>query len=168
MPVYTIDGARSRVVTRATSSIHDTTTTWDKLGGTVEADPDSLEETGARATVDVDMLSFDAGDWLKNRKLKKDLDLAANPKAQFELAELSDVVREGDDRFSAKARGVIRWRGREAEIEASGSGTIAADRLEATATFDLDVTRLGVKPPRFLMFKVADVVTVEVTVVGRP
>jgi len=54
----------------------------------------------------------DAGDWLKNRKLKKDLELAKYPTSEFELRELRDVRRDGDA-FEAIAVGVIRYRGRE-------------------------------------------------------
>lgn len=166
MPTYRV-GAGSSVETRARSSIHDTTTRWDTVSGTVEADPDTLAETGAVATIAVDMTAFDAGDWLRNRKLKKDLDVARHPRAEFELTELADVVREGDGTFLARASGVIRWRGREAAIEATGRGRFDGGRLEATARFELDVTELGVKPPKILMFKVEDVVSVEVTVIGE-
>lgn len=166
MTTYRV-GAGSRVETRARSSIHDTTTRWSTLSGTVEADPETLAEAGATASIAVDMTAFDAGDWLKNRKLKKDLDVASHPSAEFELTELTDVVREDDGSFRANAAGVIRWRGREAPIRATGRGRFDGDRLEATAEFELDVTTLGVKPPRFLMFKVEDVVSVEVVVIGE-
>lgn len=165
MATYTI-GAGSAVETRARSSIHDTHTRWDRVSGTVVADPETLAEAGATATIAVDMTAFDAGDWLKNRKLKKDLDVARHPRAEFELSELSDVSRAADGSFTASASGVLRWRGREAAISATGTGRFDGDRMEATASFELDVTTLGVKPPRFLMFKVEDVVSVEVSVVG--
>jgi polyisoprenoid-binding protein YceI len=166
MPTYRIEAGASRVISRARSSIHDTTTTWDRLEGTVEADAETVAETGARAALTVDMTSFDAGDWLKNRKLKKDLEIERHPRAEFELGELSDVTRAEDGALSARARGVIRWRGREAAIEATGRGTLSAERLEVTATFELDVTQLGVTPPRFLMFKVEKLVEIEVRLVA--
>lgn len=165
MATYTI-GSGSRVETRARSSIHDTTTRWETVSGTVVADPETLAEAGATATIAVDMTAFDAGDWLKNRKLKKDLDVASHPRAEFELTGLSDVVRATDGSFTATATGTLRWRGREAAITASGTGRFEGKRMEATARFELDVTTLGVKPPKILMFKVEDVVSVEVTVVG--
>jgi len=165
MPTYKLNGG-SAVEVKARSSIHDTTTRWETVSGTVTADAETLAETGASAAIAVDMTAFDAGDWLKNRKLKKDLDVANHPRAEFELFALTDVVRAEDGSFSAKAAGVLRWRGREASVEATGSGRFDGDRLEATAKFDLDVTTLGVKPPKVLMFKVEPVVSVEVRVVG--
>ena len=65
------------------SSVHDTTTVWDKVSGNIDADPDAIET--AKATFTVDMTSFDAGDWLKNRKLRKDFDMDAHPTATFTL-----------------------------------------------------------------------------------
>jgi len=155
-------------VVAARSSIHDTKTRWESLGGSIEASVDALES--ATASFTVDMTEFDAGDWLKNRKLRKDLDVKNHPTAEFVLTELKNVTRDPEDansKFRATAVGTIRWRGRETTVEAIGSGVVTDEKIEATATFDLDVTTLGVKPPKILMFKVEDVVCVEVTLVAH-
>ncbi len=152
-----------KLTVKARSSVHDTTTTWDKVSGSVEADPDAIEQ--AKATFTVDMTSFDAGDWLKNRKLRKDFDMDAHPSATFQLDRVSDVVRDGN-KFKAKAHGTLRWRGKELVLELAGQGTLDRDRLDATARFTLDIKRLGLQPPKFFMFKMEDEVTVEVTVRG--
>ena len=157
--------AGGKLVVKARSSIHDTNTTWDKLSGDVEADPDTLATAGATATFKVDMTSFDAGDWLKNRKLRKDFDLEAHPTATFELRKVSDVVRDGLT-FKASAQGVLRWRGKEVALDLAGTGKLDATSVEARATFELDIKRLGLSAPRFLMFKVEDEVTVEVSLTG--
>src|SRR6478672_3801588 len=105
-------GSGSRVLVKARSKIHDTTTTWDHVAGTVEAAPDTLATAGAVARFAVDMTKFDAGDWLKNRKLRSDFEMDAHPEAIYEVRAVRDVVRTGD-RFTAIADGVLRWRGRE-------------------------------------------------------
>ena len=161
MARYQVDQTATQVVSLARSSIHDTRTVWNKIAGTIEADVDSI--AGATAKLTVDMRAFDAGDFLKNRKLKKDLEVARYPEAQFELSGLDDIERKAEGSFEATARGVIRWRGRAVDIAATGKGTLSGSSLEATASFDLDVTHLGIAPPKFLMFKVEKVVTVEVT-----
>jgi polyisoprenoid-binding protein YceI len=163
MTAYRI--ASGRVTTTARSSVHDTRTVWARLSGSVDADAAALER--ATLALEVDMASFDAGDFLKNRKLKKDLDVARHPTARFTLRALEDVRPRGDG-FAARARGVLAWRGREVEVVAEGEGRLGADGFRATARFELDVTRVGVTPPRFLMFKVEDVVSVEVELSGRP
>jgi len=84
--------AAGKLTVKARSSVHDTTTTWDKVTGSVDADPDAIEQ--AKATFTVDMTSFDAGDWLKNRKLRKDFDMDGNPSATFTLDRVSDCVTE--------------------------------------------------------------------------
>lgn len=163
---YKVDPAKSIVVVKARSSIHDTTTTWNKISGTIEATADTLESNGAIATIDVDMTSFDAGDWLKNRKLKKDLDVTQYPLAQFELSELTEVVGGDGGEFKATAVGKLRWRSREVTVTAPGTGIVNDDGIDARATFELDVTDLGVKPPKILMFKVEKVVAIEVILVA--
>jgi len=158
---YAVDGGKLTV--KAHSSVHDTTTVWDKIAGDVDADPERIEQ--AKATFTVDMTKFDAGDFLKNRKLRKDFALADHPSATFQLERVSDVVRDGA-KFTARAGGTLRWRGKELVLELAGQGSLDDARLEAKATFELDIRKLGLAAPRFFMFKMEDEVTVEVTVRG--
>ncbi len=155
-----------KLTVQARSKVHDTTTVWDKVTGDVEADADTLATSGAHATFHVDMTSFDAGDWLKNRKLKKDFDMDAHPKATFELRSVRDVVRDGA-KFTATAEGVLRWRGKEVVLTLAGRGTLDPMRVEASATFEIDIKKLGLSAPRFLMIKMDDEVAVSVTVTGQ-
>jgi len=165
VPTYRITAGKLTV--RARSRIHDTTTVWDQIAGDVEADPETLATAGAKANFRVTMTSFDAGDWLRNRKLRKDFDLEAHPTATFELRALRDVARDGAT-FTATAVGALRWRGKEVELELAGRGSLDAARLEASATFELDIRRLGLSAPRFLVIKMEDEVSIEVTVSGVP
>jgi polyisoprenoid-binding protein YceI len=160
---YAVTGGTLKVSAR--SRIHDTTTTWNKLAGTVEADPDTLATAGAKAVFTVEMTSFDAGDFLKNRKLRKDFEMEAHPKAEFELTKISDVLRDGPT-FTATAEGTLRWRGKHVPLVLAGQGKLDAMGLEASATFELDIRKLGLSAPRFLMFKMEDEVTVAVTIRG--
>lgn len=153
------------MVVKARSSIHDTRTVWSSVTGDVTAAPATLATTGAIATFTVDMTRFDAGDFLKNRKLRKDFDMDDHPQATFTLTGLRDVTGEGG-RFRATADGVLRWRGREVPLAVAGEGTLDGSRLAATGKFDLDIRRLGLTAPRMLMFKMEDEVAVEVTLAG--
>jgi polyisoprenoid-binding protein YceI len=156
--------ASGKLTVQARSKIHDTRTVWDKVTGDVDADAAAIE--ASHATFSVDMTSFDAGDWLKNRKLRKDFDMDAHPQATFELRAVKDVVRDGAS-FTATAEGVLRWRGKEVVLTLAGRGTLDDVRVEATATFELDIKRLGLQAPRFLMIKMDDEVSVEVSVHGQ-
>ena len=178
MPVYRVDSQRSRIVVRARSSVHDTSTTWSQITGQLDADAATLDSAGATGSFQVDMMSYDAGDWLKNRKLKKDFDLPGHPTATFELQQVSDVkpagpAASGDApgseaaRFSATAIGLLRWRGKELTVTVRGDGQMTGDALHADGAFELDIRQLGLQPPRFLMFKVEDEVTVEITIHAR-
>jgi hypothetical protein len=153
---------------QARSRVHDTTTVWNRITGEIAADPDTLAEvgpTGTSARFEVDMTAFDAGDFLKNRKLRKDFDLEAHPRASFALTGLTGVVRSGAT-FTATARGTLAWRGKQIELMLAGRGTLDNMAVLAHATFELDIRRLGLSAPRFLMFKVEDEVTVAVEVRG--
>src|SRR5262245_32281510 len=152
-----------KLTVQARSRVHDTTTTWDKISGEIDAHPDRIE--AATATFTVDMTSFDAGDWLKNRKLRKDFEMDAHPRATFALKKVSEVVRDGA-KFKANAEGVLTWRGREVVLKISGQGTLDAARVAASGTFELDIKQLGLSAPRFLMFKMEDEVTVSVSFEG--
>ena len=156
-----------KLTVKARSRIHDTTTVWDKVTGDVDADPDTLATAGAKATFTVDMTSFDAGDFLRNRKLRKDFEMEAHPQATFELRSVRDVVRDGPT-FTATAEGVLRWRGKEVMVSLRGSGKLDGVSVEATGSFELDIRKLGLSAPRFLMIKMEDEVTVDVSVRGAP
>jgi polyisoprenoid-binding protein YceI len=156
--------ATGKLTVKARSSVHDTTTVWSKVTGDVDADPDAIES--ARATFAVDMTAFDAGDWLKNRKLRKDFALEDHPRATFTLQRVSEVQRDGA-KFTAKAAGELAWRGKTVALVLAGEGTLDAGHVTARATFELDIRALGLQAPRFFMFKVEDEVTVDVTIEGH-
>jgi hypothetical protein len=160
--------ASGTLTVRARSRVHDTTTVWTKITGEIVADPDTLATAGPTATTarfEVDMTAFDAGDFLKNRKLRKDFDLASHPTASFELQRLTGIVRDGAS-FTATAEGLLGWRGRKLGLVLVGRGTLDDMGVSASASFELDIRELGLSAPRFLMFKVEDEVTVEVTLCG--
>ena len=152
-----------KLTVKARSRVHDTTTVWDKITGDVDADPDAIEQ--AKATFTVDMTQFDAGDFLKNRKLRKDFDMDGNPRATFVLERVSDVKRDGD-KFTATAEGRLEWRGKSVVLTLSGQGTLDRDRVEAKGTFELDIKKLGLQAPKFFIIKMEDEVTVEVSIRG--
>jgi len=154
-----------RLTVQARSRVHDTTTVWNKVSGEIDADPDTLASAGATARFEVDMTAFDAGDFLRNRKLRKDFDLAAHPTARFELRAVRSVVRDGAT-FTATAEGVLDWRGHRIELVLAGRGRLDGMGVDASATFELDIRTLGLSAPRFLMFKMEDEVTVAATIRG--
>jgi polyisoprenoid-binding protein YceI len=153
---------RGLVEVKARSSIHDTDTRFARLEGWIEFDPDNTPAT--RAEISVDMRVFDAGDKLKNWKLKSDLEPDKHPTAAFTLARLEDAHEPSAGRFEARARGQLRWRGRSVDLRLKGQASVDRRSIDARATFELDVRDLGVKPPGFLMFKVENVVTVQVSI----
>ncbi len=155
---------RGLVEVKARSAIHDTTTRWSKLSGEIEFDPDQPQT--ARAEIAVDMRAFDAGDRFKNWKIKSDLDPDAHPTATFTLARLESVHEPTSGKFQARAVGQLRWRGKGVDLKIKGDAKVDRRAIEATATFEMNVRDLGVSPPKFLMFKVEDEVTVQVSLMA--
>jgi hypothetical protein len=148
-----------RILVTALSAVHDTRTVWSKLSGFVSVDPDA-PESGADAEITVDMRAFDAGDRLKNWKLRSDLDPDRHPSARFQLGRLTVEAR---DPMRATAVGTLSWRGRDVEVSANGEGHLGPRDLTAHASFELDVRQLGVEPPKIFFLKVESVVRVEVS-----
>ncbi len=160
-----IIGNGSLLSVKARSSVHDTVTVWNNVTGTLTSDVETLDTVGAIASASVDMTEFDAGDWLKNRKLRKDYDMDAHPRATFELTGLRNVVRTGPT-FTATADGVLGWRGKKVNVTIAGKGTMTTTTFDATGSFELDIRTLGLQAPKVLMFKVQDEVLVDVTLRG--
>ncbi len=148
-----------RVSVTARSAVHDTTAIWPAVSGTIDFDQAHPEK--AAAEVRVDMRVFDAGDALKNWKMRSHLEPEKHPFASFRLHTLEGMARDGDE-VSAEARGAMDWRGRTSEIRARGSASVDAQRLRAEARFVLDLRALGIAAPRVLMFRIEDVVEVHV------
>ena len=160
-----IIGKGSQLSVKARSNVHDTVTVWNKVTGTLTADVATLDSAGATASASVDMTEFDAGDWFKNRKLRKDYDIDAHPCATFELTGLRNVVRNGPA-FTAIAAGVLGWRGKQLNVTIAGKGTMSATTFDATGAFELDIRALGLQAPKVLMFKVQDEMSVEIILRG--
>ena len=99
--------------------------------------------------------------------IKSEIDPKKYPTATFELSGLDEVVKRDDGAFNVKARGLLRYRGREVELEIAGTGTMDEAGIDAKGEFDLDLRDLGMKPPRFLMFKMEPELTVEVFLRAR-
>jgi polyisoprenoid-binding protein YceI len=145
---------------KARSKIHDTTTRYTKLEGTIDFDPD--DPKNAKAEISVDMRVFDAGDRFKNWKIKGDLEPDKHPTASFTLMRIESIREATSSRFEAEAVGQLRWRGKATDVEVKGTAKVDRRSIEASAEFELDVKTLGVSPPKFLMFKVEDEVLCQV------
>jgi len=156
MPGYLIDSNASRLYVVARSSVHDTETIWTGITGTIVADATNPAQE-LEATVQVQMSTADTGDWLKNRKLRKDMQFEKNPVARFVLDSVERREQDGE-RLNATIRGTLSWRDHSIPIVASGHGLLGKTELSASGTFDIDVTKLGITPPKILMIRVQDVV----------
>ena len=137
--------ASGKLTVKARSSVHDTTTVWDKVTGDGRRRC-RTRSSAANATFAVDMTSFDAGDWLKNRKLRKDFDMDAHPDAQRSARRACrDVVRDGA-KFTATAEGVLRWRGKEVVLVARRPWYArSTSASKPPRTFELDIKKLGLR-----------------------
>tara|TARA_R110002096_G_scaffold436100_1_gene667646 strand:- start:6517 stop:7020 length:504 start_codon:yes stop_codon:yes gene_type:complete len=157
MPKYTIDSKTSKLLVTARSSVHNTEIVWQGISGSVEATAGE-DAKAMKADIAVDMTTADAGDWLKNRKMRKDMQFDKHPAATFTLGGVDDITEDGE-RMTATIHGTLQWRGKSVEVRAQGEGSLGQTELVATGSFDIDMTTLGITPPKVLMIKVEDVVT---------
>ncbi|MCP4448965.1 MAG: YceI family protein [Myxococcales bacterium] len=140
----------------ARSSVHNTEIVWKGIAGTIDASAGE-DASNMKADLAVDMTTADAGDWLKNRKMRKDMQFDKHPAASFSLDSVDDLVQDGE-RMRATIHGTLKWRGKSISVTAKGEGTLGASELLAKGSFDIDMTALGITPPKVLMIKVEDVV----------
>ncbi len=145
----------------ARTAAHDTKTRFAKLEGTIDFDADDTKS--ARADLTLDMRVFDAGDRLKNWKLKTDLEPDQYPTATFTLARFLDIHEVTAGQYTATALGQLAWRDATPMVKVKGVASVDRRSIDARASFELDVRDLGIAPPRFLMFRVEDVVRVQVS-----
>ncbi len=162
MRTYRVDSKTSKLVVTARSSVHDTEIVWQGITGTIQAEVgDDAKEM--QASIDVDMTTADAGDWLKNRKMRKDMQFEKHPKASFVL-ESVDALSQDGEHLTATLTGTLSWRGKSISVTVTGTGDLGVDKLVAKGDFDIDMTKLGITPPKILMIKVEDVVSCQIEI----
>ncbi len=161
MPPFIIDEKKSKLVVMARSKVHDTKLVWTGVTGSIDADLSDLVATTSDITVD--MSTGDAGDWVKNRKLRKELDFDKNPSASFALESIGDLQHTGDS-VSATLNGKLSWRGKTIDVSVQTQGTLNESSLVVSGKFDIDMTTLGIKAPKVLMIKIDDVVNCEIAI----
>ena len=163
MAHYVIDERQSKLVVMARSKVHDTEMIWKGITGSIDAKVDGLDS--AKSEISVDMTTGDAGDWVKNRKLRKELNFDKNPKASFSLRSV-EKLEQSEQAVSAQLQGELRWRGKTITVDCKTQGKVTQTGIEVTGTFDIDMTDLGITPPKVLMIKIDDVVNCTITIVA--
>lgn len=164
MSSFIIDEKQSELVVMARSKVHDTKLVWTGITGSIDATPGHLLAT--KSDVRVDMTTGDAGDWIKNRKLRKELNFNENPSASFALGSISDLEQDGD-KVSATLAGKLSWRGETINVSVQTQGTLTESELSVSGKFDIDMTKLGIKPPKVLMIKIQDIVNCQIAIHAR-
>lgn len=158
---WDLDPAASTLTVTARATLHDATSRGAGLGGRLFGDPDDLEATaGGEVQVPLGELRF--GDKLRDFAMARHLELARWPEARFVVSGVDVLSRSP---WRVRVRGSLHWRDRQTPLSVEATGSIEG-KLDARATFDLDIPSLGVTPPRLLFMKVADLVRVEVRLVG--
>ncbi len=162
MSTYRVDSKTSKLIVTARSSVHDTEILWQGITGNINAETgDNAKQM--QASIEVDMTTADAGDWLKNRKMRKDMQFDKHPKASFVLDSVDALSQEGEH-MTATLTGTLSWRGKSMPVTVTGDGDLGTKKLVAKGSFDIDMTKLGITPPKILMIKVQDVVNCQIEI----
>lgn len=142
--------------------------TTSALAGEIAFDPADL--TTLTATVTADLRELDTGIGLRNRHMRDNvLHTDEFPTAVFTVESCDTATWDPGSTLTAKVTGRMQVHGVEQRLEAD---VVVARRddgnLELTATFPIRLTDFGMKRPKMLMMKVAELVDVEVRIVARP
>ncbi len=113
--------------------------------------------TGGTVTVDLDQLS--SGGRVRDWNIRRHLDVKKWPRATFEVESVSVVSREP---WAANLHGTLGFRDQRKRVSVTATGKRNETNLEVQAEFQLCLPEWGLKPPRFLVFKVDDMVSVHV------
>ncbi len=152
---FVVDSRCSSLTAHIRSNVHDFQVVWHQLRGDIVVDPSALAN-GAEVSIEVDMNDFDAGDRLRNRKLRSDLELDKNPRAWLDQVTIKEIVQAADGEFEGAIAARLRYRGCESAVVVWGQGKIDAQSISLTCEMSLRMQELGIVAPRFLMFRVAD------------
>ena len=163
MAHFGIDERQSKLVVMARSRLHDTNIVWNGITGSIDANVDGLDS--AKSEISIDMTTGNAGDRLKNRTLRKELNFDKNPKATFSLQSV-EKLEQNEQGVRAQLQGQLTWRGKTITVDCKTEGKVTETGLEVTGTFDIDMTTLGITPPKMLMIKIDAVVNCTITIVA--
>jgi polyisoprenoid-binding protein YceI len=155
---FNIDPERSTVSVRAQSRLHGVKSLGAGLNGYVAGnfdDPRSLAE--GRISFPMAQMSF--GDRIRDFALRRQLNIKRWPQAHFDVQRVE--VQERDP-WRIQVIGVLSYHDHTLEINLPASGSVSDTQMNATAQFTINLPDIGITPPRFLMFKMANTVTVEV------
>jgi polyisoprenoid-binding protein YceI len=108
-------------------------------------------------TVDLEQLS--SGGRVRDWNIRRHLDVKKWPRATFEVESVSVVSREP---WAANLHGTLGFRDQRKRVSVTATGKRNETNLEVQAEFQLCLPEWGLKPPRFLVFKVDDMVSVHV------
>ncbi|MCA9521382.1 MAG: YceI family protein [Myxococcales bacterium] len=158
---YRIDSKRSRVTLITKSSIHDVECVGTNVSGTLSGDPGAIAE-GTMIDVAIEMKSFDAGDWLKNRSLHNYFEVKKHPTSRFALREIRDVEALDGGRLRATLVGELTFQGKGHPLQSRCEARIDERALTGDAEFSLFLPDLGLEAPSFLFVKMDDTVRVKV------
>ena len=159
---FQVDATKSRVLAIAKSNVHDLNFSMPLIGGSLTCHEDNNVLRWA-GEIEVNTSKADAGDFLRNRKLHKELGSREFPKARFTLMAL-ELPK---DQASAKVAGTIQWRNTSREVNATVRTSITDTNLQAEAEFEIRATDFDITPPKILMFKVDDTVSVSLTLYAQ-
>ncbi len=162
MPRWTIDSERSTLLVRARATLHDSVSRGHGLSGTLMAELEDLEAT-ASGTIRAALSEQSFGDRVRDWSMARHLNLKRHPEARLDV---SQVFVKSRDPWEIRLQGQMSYRGHTALIDVDVRGELDEHSLTARTTFPLELSQIGIAPPRMLFLKVADTVEVEVHLVA--
>lgn len=145
----------SLVTATARATLHDVRATCDALVGEGSVDP--ADPVGTLALeVRVPVGELKTGSFLQDVAMRRHVDVTKHPEATFRLRRAQGTLE------ALVIEGTVTYRGISVDVSAHGRMSIGPDVAAGEATFDLDLGRFGLPPPKFLVLEVSEIVQVDV------
>jgi len=142
----------------ASSPLHPITTVIGGVSGELSVNWAEPEKT-ATGTVRVNVSQLQSGGRVRDWNVRRHLDVKQWPESTFELETVSLGSQEP---WVADIRGVLTFRGQTQSMALRATTDADEERIVVHSDFPLCLPEWGLTPPRFLVLKVEDVVSVHV------
>jgi polyisoprenoid-binding protein YceI len=163
--VLELDPRETTVSLRFGATLHTVHGSLGKTSGRIEFDP----ATGAASgEVVVDLTGATTGNDRRDRKMhERILATGRYPQAVFHLerVNLPRPLRQGEN--DLQLHGTVDFHGASHPVSLSARATLTGNQVRASGWLEVPYVQWGIPDPSFFLLRVAKVVTVEVTAVGR-
>ena len=151
---YKTDQASSSMKVLGTSSLHDWEMQAKNVEGVMNVDlyENNLDIKNLKLTIDVKSLKSDKSSMDQNAY--KALNASRYSSITYELSEVKDIRRQGDNKYKMVTTGKLSIAGQTRIVNIAMVGTIQGENLEFQGSTRFNMSQFGVEPPSLMFGKI--------------